>query len=283
MKRIIAIILSCALLLVGCGQNMKSADSVCSVETYTEETISTNEKKVIVNIPADEQGDSTPYEYEVKFDFLDDKELQRYVRDTIYNELITQLDSNEYFIENISTVYISQEYIDEITYNSKSNVYFGYTLEEIDTVYQGTRYVFTLGEKGETVVVPFESYDDAFEQVIKNVAVGTGVILVCVTVSVVTAGAAAPAVSMIFTASAKSETIFALSSGSLSGVASGIMTGIQTGDMEEALKAAALSGSESFKWGAITGVISGGTTETVKYAKAVNALKGAELKGLTTQ
>ena len=109
---------------------------------------------------------------------------------------------------------------------------------------------------------------------LKNVAIGTGVILVCVTVSVVSAGAGAPAVSMIFAASAKTGTAFALSSGSLSAVASGIVIGIETGDMDEALKAAALSGSEGFKWGAISGVISGGATEAI-------TLKGATLNGLT--
>lgn len=120
-------------------------------------------------------------------------------------------------MENVSSVYISQEYIDELTYNSKSNVYFVYTLEEIDAVYQGTRYVFTMSEEGDTIAVPFEEYDDTFEQVIKDVSIGTGVILICVTVSVVSGGAGALAVSMIFAASAKSGTIFALSSGGLSG------------------------------------------------------------------
>ena len=122
------------------------------------------------------------YEYVVDFNSLDDAELQRYVQDNIYNELVAQLDSDEYFVENVSAVYISQEYIDELTYNSKPNVYFGYTLEEIDAVYQGTRYVFTMSEEGDTIVVPFEEYDDTFEQVIKNVAIVTGVILICVTV-----------------------------------------------------------------------------------------------------
>lgn len=37
-------------------------------------------------------------------------------------------------------------------------------------------------------------------------------------------------------------------------VVSGVVTGIEMGDMDEALKVAALSSSESFKWGAITGV-----------------------------
>lgn len=284
MKKIIAIVLSCVLTLVGCGQNVSTSNNSGTVESSVQVTTFASEESIVqVEIPEGELGDSTPYEYLMDFDSLDDEELHRYVQDNIYNELVAQLDSDEYFIENISTVYISQEYIDELTYNSRPNVYFGYTLEEIDAVYQGTRYVFTVSEEGDTIVVPFEEYDDTFEQVLKNVAIGTGVILVCVTVSVVSAGAGAPAVSMIFAASAKSGTIFALSSGSLSAIASGIVTGIETGDMDEALKAAALSGSESFKWGAITGVISGGATETVKYAKAMNALKGTSLNGLTIQ
>lgn len=101
-----------------------------------------------------------------------------------------------------------------------SDEYFVYTLEEIDAVYQGTRCVFTMSEEGDTITVPFEEYDDTFEQIIKDVSIGTGVILIYVTVSVV----------------------------------SGVVTGIEMGDMDEALKVAALSSSESFKWGAITGV-----------------------------
>lgn len=275
MKKIIAIVLSCILTLVGCGQQVITSNNVETVELGAGETVVTSEETIVnVEIPEDELGDTTPYEYTVNFEALDDIELQRYVQDNIYSELVAQLDSAEYFVENISTVYISQEYIDEMTYNSKPNVYFGYTLEEIDAVYQGTRYVFTVSEEGDTIVVPFEEYDNSFEQVLSNVAVGTGVILICVTVSMVSGGVGAPAVSMIFAASAKSGTIFALSSGVLSAVASGIVTGIETGNMDEALKAAALSGSEGFKWGAITGVISGGATETV-------ALRGATLNGLT--
>ena len=282
MKRGIALVLSCVLVLVGCGQSTMSVDSQSVEETKVEVVANVTDEGITVETTQDVE-ETTPYEYVVDFNSLDDAELQRYVQDNIYNELVAQLDSDEYFVENVSAVYISQEYIDELTYNSKPNVYFGYTLEEIDAVYQGTRYVFTMSEEGDTIVVPFEEYDDTFEQVIKDVAIGTGVILICVTVSVVSAGAGAPAVSMIFAASAKSGTIFALSSGGLSAVASGVVTGIETGDMDEALKAAALSGSESFKWGAITGVISGGATETVKYAKAMNSLKGTTLNGLTTQ
>ena len=207
------------------------------------------------------------------FQGLDDPTLLRYVEDDIYDELIDSLDSDEYFVENVSAVYVSNEYLEELAFNSQSNIFFGYTLEELDEQFQGTRYVFTLSEDGGTGVEPLEAYDDTYERVIKNVAVGTGVILLCVTVSVVTAGSA-PAVSMIFAASAKTGAAFALSSGGLGGVSAGVVKGIQTGDFDEAIKAGALAGSEGFKWGAISGAVGGGATEAI-------GLKGATLNGLT--
>ena len=120
----------------------------------------------------------------------------------------------------------------------------------------------------------FEEYDDTFDKVIRNVAIGTGVILLCVTVSVVTGGLGAPAASMIFAASAKSATVFALSSGVISGVSAGVVEGLQTHDFDKAIKAAALKGSEGFMWGAVTGAVVGGATEAI-------ALKGATMNGLT--
>ena len=138
----------------------------------------------------------------------------------------------------------------------------------------GTRYIFTLGEDNHTTVQAFEHYDNTFERIIQNIAIGTGVILLCVTVSVVSAGAGVAAVSSIFAVSAKTAATVAVSGGLISGVTSGIITGIQTQDFEQSLKAAALAGSEAFKWGAITGAISGGISQTV-------ALKGATTNGLT--
>ena len=205
---------------------------------------------------------------------LSDPDILPYLEGTMYEELTASLNSEDYFVENIEAIYISQEYLDELAYNSQANVFFGYTLEELDSQFQDSKYVFTLGEDNKTVVVPWEDYDDVYSQVIKNVAVGTGVILVCVTVSVVSAGAGAPAVSMIFAVAAKSGAVGALSGAALGGVSAGIVTGIQTGDMEEALKSAAIAGSEGYKWGAISGAISGGAGEAV-------ALKGATLNGLS--
>ena len=212
---------------------------------------------------------------EISFSKMDDPALLEYVEHNVYSQLVNELDSDEFFVENVSTVYISKEYTEELAYNSQANVYFGYTLNELDAQFQGTKYIFTLGEDGQTVVHEMQIIDDEYlNQVIRNVAIGTGVILVCVTVSVVTAGAGAPAVSMIFAASAKTGTVFALSSGAISGAAAGIVKTYQTGDVSEGLKAAAIEGSEAFKWGAVIGAVTGGTGETI-------ALKGATCNGLT--
>ena len=224
-----------------------------------------------------EEEDPEEFVYEPSFRNLGDKDLLTYVEDNVYLDLVSELNSSDYYVEKVEAVYISQEYLDEVAFNSQANIFFGYTLADIEGVYEDARFVFTLGENGETVVESFEDYDDTYDRIIKNVAIGTGVILVCVTVSVVTAGAGAPAVSLIFAASAKTGTAMALSSGALGGIASGVVTGVQTGDMEQALKAGALSASEGFKWGAISGAITGGAVETAKYAKAMKALKGTDL------
>lgn len=259
MKRLIALILVCAL-LTGCTPQTNS-------DGIQEE----------MTAPATSQPESSysfTEEEPPEFSDLADVNLLPYLEDSIYSELVTALNSEDYFVENVNAIYISKEYLEEVAYNSQENIYFGYTLSELDSYFQGTRYVFTLGDDGQTVVTEFQKYDDTYDQILKNVAIGTGVILVCVTVSIVTYGAGAPAVSMIFAASAKTGTIMALSSGVFSGVSAGVVKGIETGDLNESMKAAALAGSEGFKWGAISGTIVGGTGEAI-------ALKGATLNGLT--
>lgn len=250
MKRLIALLLVCTM-LTGCtAQTATNNNSDPTESTSKNETV------------------------EIEFENLNDPALIEYVEDAVYSDLVVQLNSADYLVENVQAVYISKEYIEELYYNSQSNVYFGYTLAELDAFFQDTRYVFTLGDDGQTTVKQFESYDESYEKMLKNVAIGTGVILVCVTVSIVSRAAGAAAVSMVFAASAKTGTICALSSGVISGVASGVVTGIETDDLDAALKAAAVSGSEGFKWGAIGGSLSGGLEKTV-------ALYGATRNGLT--
>ena len=210
-----------------------------------------------------------------EFRSLSDPQLLQYTEDQIYAGLVDEFDSEDYIIENVQAVYISKEYLEEFAYNSKSNIFFGYTLEELDEEFQDTAYIFTLGEDGSTVVQPFEDYDDTYDRVIRNVAIGSGIILVCVTVSVVTGGAGLATTSMIFAASAKTGTTVALSSGMFSAVFAGALTGYQTGDFDEAIKAGALKGSESFMWGAISGAAIGGLTELSAIRRTAKAVEGA--------
>ena len=292
MKRIISFVLSLSLVLAGCGNSINTSSTETSSETVQESnTESVSEEKedsdasvatsvttleaaeVISEEAAIETPESESAE-DINFSGLNDPTLLMYVENTVYEDLIDELCDGDYFVEKVDAIYLSEEYIEELAYNSKSNVFFGYTLDELEEEFQGTRYVFTLGDDGQTTVVPMEEiYDDTYDQIIKNVAEGTGVILVCVNVSVATAGVA-PAVSVIFAASAATATTFALESGALSFATAAIVRGYQTQDMDQALKAGVLAASEGFKWGAISGAVIGGGKETL-------ALKGATLNGLT--
>lgn len=273
MKKVLAMIMACAM-LTGCAPRVES------IPAPQKEAIATENDSVNA-VAGIEVAYEFPEDVQPEFDGLNDGALLQYVEDNLYAGLNASFDSEDYAVENIATVYISEEYLEELAYNSQSNVYFGYTLEELDAQFQGTRYIFTLGDGGKTTVQQFQAYDDTYDRVLENVALGTGVILICVTVSIATGGAGMPtAVNMIFTSAAKTGTIYALSSGGLSAVIAGIVKGIQTGDFDEAVKAAALIGSDSFKWGAITGVFAGGADEAIKLyqsARTVPSYRQSEL------
>ncbi|MDW7669536.1 MAG: hypothetical protein SCJ93_11985, partial [Bacillota bacterium] len=182
MKRIIALLISLTLLFSGCVkykdiEDPNTANSI-SIEENQEEILDQNK--------------------DIEFNSLDDPELLNYVEYTVYKKLVDELQDESYFIENISATYISKEYIEELEYNSKENIYFGYNLKALEDLFDGSKFIFTLGEDGKTIVKEFEEYDDTFEQVMKDVAIGSGVILITVTVSAVSGGTGAPAVSMIF-------------------------------------------------------------------------------------
>ena len=243
MKRLIAALLSVIMVLTGCSQPQSA---VISEESTSDEPA----EGIVLE------------DFEPQYNSLDDEQLLAHIEDLVYRDTVEAINSDEYFVENVSAVYVSKEYLEEVAFNSESNIYFGYTLAELDEIFQGTRYVFTLNEDGTTTVQELQEIEDASaETILKNVAIGTGVILICVTVSVVSAGAGAPAVSMIFAASATTAQTFAVSSAAFGGISAGIVRGIQTGDFHEAMDAAALGASEGFKWGAIGGAVVGGVSQ----------------------
>lgn len=273
-KKSVSILLALLILisvLQGCTPKNNETESVeQSSETAATTDAATIDEKTEASDTLSLRSDET-----VKsFDKLSDPRLLGYMESAVYAEVLDHIDSTKYVVENVEAVYVSKEYLEESAYNSKSNVFFGYTLDELDQQFQGKKYIFTLGDDGKTTVKEFSPYDDTYDKILLNVAIGTGVILVCVVLTVATEGAGAPAAAAIFAASAKSGAIAALSSAVIGGTAAGIMTGIETQDFDESLKAAALAGSESYKWGAITGAITGGAGEAA-------ALHGATTSGLT--
>ena len=107
---------------------------------------------------------------------------------------------------------------------------------------------------------------------IKNVAIGTGVIVICVTISCTTAGTA-NAISAIFAMSASKAPIMAIKGTAIGAVTSGLVKYYETGDFEESFNAALIGASEGFKWGAIIGSVSGGSHEAIMQLKASKELK----------
>ena len=93
------------------------------------------------------------------------------LEESVYTSLREALNSDDFLIDEVEVAYVSQEYLDELQYNSQENVFFGYTLPEIRDYFEGAPYVFTV-ENGATVVKPFEDYDDTWERVAVNVATG---------------------------------------------------------------------------------------------------------------
>lgn len=242
MKRIISSFLVIALFLTGCAGSNENNIKEAEVE-------------------------------DLQFSGIDDPALTSYFEDVLYENIIEKLDSDKYFIENVQAIYVSKEYLEESKYNTQSNIYFGYSIEQIEQAFGDTKYVFDIDENGNTTVKELIEITDSFNQVIQNVMVGSGVILICVTVSFV-AAPFAPAVSLIFAASAKTAATFAVSGAALDGVVSAAVTGYETGNIEKALQNGVVTASEGYKWGAIFGAVSGGASSTI-------SLKGATRNGLT--
>lgn len=254
MKKIISIVLACALLLSACSSPIQSniSEETATFEqqvNVAEQVAESIETDVVETKKDEETVSNNTNVMDIVVKGLDDEALLSYVEDNVYSDLISQLDSEDYFVENVEAVYYPKEYIEALASNSRANIYFGYTANDLDSQFQGTKYVFTLGEDGQTVAVPMETLtDDVYVKAMEDVLIGSGVILVCVTVSVISTPVA-PAVSMIFAASATTGTTFALEAGRISFVAAAITKGYETESFEQAIKAGVAASGEGFKWG----------------------------------
>lgn len=255
-KKILPILLIAVLVIGGCA---KTGNHDTVLESAAHE------------VASEQYQDDSFYEQINEYHLDDPEELEAY-QDLLRQNIVEALDSDNYFVEEVKVEYYSQEYLEDVIYNSQESVYFGYTLNELENQFKGTKYAFSLGKNGETVVHEFENYDFTTETIIKNLAIGTGVIVICIVICVATEGAATPSavvvIHQVVASMTKGAIAWAVSGAVLGGVAAGLMTGFETGDFDQAVKAAALEASESYKWGAIIGAASGGFQETLTLAYA---------------
>ncbi len=242
MKKLIALLLALLLALVGC--------TTPNTNDETSNEITTDKPAEVTDAPIPD------------FSGLGDPALVTYLETDIYKDTVLALNSTDYIIESIDASYISKEYLEEISYNSQSNIFFGHTLAELDAAFCDTRYIFTLGADGQTVVTALETIpNDTYTNILKDVAVGTGVIIVGVTATYVSAVTGNIPMMMIFACSTAGAVNDAIIGSAIGGIIAGALRGYQTGDMSEALKAGATGAAEGFKWGAIEGGLLGGATE----------------------
>ena len=121
MKKIIAILLICVMVLAGCSKSAEQPPSgdnaVSSAQKETEErpqeVVEEDEDSLVEN-PA--PVDSKVPAPEPEFSQLNDPELLDYVEQEVYADVSSQL-GDGYRVENVSTTYISKEYLEELAYN----------------------------------------------------------------------------------------------------------------------------------------------------------------------
>ena len=276
MKKLIALIMLFALLLTSCSKSVNPTveSSIVSDITVTTTTESTTEattvetsSRVIENPGKDVDLSS--------FKSMADPNLLEYVENDVYAKLEEQFSTDDYKIVNVNATYVSNEYIEELNYNTKKNIYFGYSLDEIEQQLEGKKYIFSLTDEGTTGIKVIEDKEDHYNEIVRNVAIGTGIILVCVTVAVVTYGAGSgasaagtvTAINVFFTAAAKEAVKCALIGATVSYVTSSAINYYQTGDYQEALNEGIYGASSGYMWGALFGAVSGGVGSLAKMPK----------------
>lgn len=290
-KKISILVLSIFVMLSGCAKPAEVEDSEHAIdeaipevveETSNTENENNDYEELLTTVTAEDPDNILTFTSEELQDVEDvalaegyenqsylgmmDDDLRQSIQDNIYEELEARFDESEMIIENVQSQYFSKEYLEEYAYNSKTNIFFGYSLEDIKKQFGDSKYIFTLGEEGDTVVKAFSSRENIYDDVIKNTVIGSGVILVCVTLAAASTAVSAPLgishMQIILSFSAAGSIIGGTVVGAASAAACGIVEYLKSGDSHNAWEAAALAGSEGFKWGAIGGAVVGAAIGT---------------------
>lgn len=188
---------------------------------------------------------------------------QSHIRYTIEDDLQEALP--DYYVDYVESIYLSQEYVEELYYNSLKNNYFGYDYDEVAAYMQGKNWTFTVNADGQTVVSEVQESSDALVKLVKKVAIGTGVIVVCAVVSGISGGLGAAPVACFFAGAANGAFWGAVSGATVAGIVGGVISGVQTQSWEGAFDGALNAASDGYMWGAIAGGLTGGWSSTACF------------------
>lgn len=168
-NKLIALPLCFALALQGCGVPSQG-------NTTTESTTT--------------QGASQTAENTQK---ISDAGFVQNLQDGVYNMIVSDLNESgstkQIEVQEVKAVYLSKEYIEQYSFNSKETKFFGSTLAELEAKFGDQKYVFDIDENGHTVCHAVNDYDNTFEKVSEVALLGTGVILISVTLACAAGGA----------------------------------------------------------------------------------------------
>lgn len=224
MKKMISLFLVCTL-LVGCTVRIETEGDTTDVDTTADAVVNMN-----------------------------DPSLVEYINTSVKGDIAKKLDVAEYTVEDVEAVYLSKEYIEEMEYNSQSNIYFGHTLSEFEGLFENDRYVFTLGEDGTTVVREIEECAVEYQKSIENIAkIVGGVVLVLITVKAIDPSGKIRQVSFLVSMATKVVKNADVWSDFLSSLTSCVIEGVRTGDYKNVIQSALIDCGTDFVWNALIG------------------------------
>ena len=124
---------------------------------------------------------------------MSDADFVKKLEDSVYQLIVKDLDENgnrkDLQVQDVKAVYLSKEYLEQYTYNTKETKFFGTTLGELEKKFDKQKYVFDIDEHGKTTCHAVGDFDNTFDEVTQAALLGSGVILISVTIVCVTGGA----------------------------------------------------------------------------------------------
>ena len=190
---------------------------------------------------------------------VDEKNLSYLISESLENSKYPIL------VEDIAIQKMSQEYYEELEFNSQENIFFGHTESQLLQMFDTSKYSFTVNSNGKTIVGLDDDLfkEDYLTKALKNVAIGEGVIIICASISVVLSGGATTPMAIMVVAGELTKEAVLVSA--FSGVLTAGISKFNGESDDKIIENTLLSASEGFKY---TAFFSGATkvlTSTGKY------------------